>query len=94
MPIEKKPSGLAFGPVGPGDQLDPGTIMVLDGHVLERTIDPDDDDRVRIVITPALGPPPGDNPDHRDIVLIAPRDMLFTTAQPVNKELAPLPERS
>jgi hypothetical protein len=94
MSREKKPSGLAFGQAVPADQLDPGTIMVLDGHVLERTIDPDERDRVRIVITPALGPPPGDDPDHRDIVIIAPRDMLFTTARPVNKELAPLPERS
>ena len=94
MSRENEPSGLAFGQAVPADQLDLGTIMVLDGHVLERTIDLDDRDRVRIVITPALGPPPGDNPDHRDIVIIAPRDMLFTTARPVNNELAPLPQRS
>jgi hypothetical protein len=93
MSSEEKPYGLAFGRAVPAEELDPGTIIVLDGHVLERTVDPDDPDRVRVVITPALGPPPGRNPDHRDIVVIAPRDMLFGAAQPEHVELAPLPER-
>jgi hypothetical protein len=94
MSSHEKPYGLAFGRAVPAEELDPGTIIVLDGHVLERTVDPDDPDRVRLVITPALGPPPGRNPDHRDIVVIAPRDMLFGTARPENIELAPLPERN
>ena len=93
MSSEEKPYGLALsGPV-PAEELDPGTIIVLDGHVLERTVDPDDSDRVRVVITPALGPPPGRNPDRRDIVVIAPRDMRFGTARPENIELAPPPAR-
>jgi hypothetical protein len=91
MSSEEKPYGLAFGRAVPVEELDPGTIIVLDGHVLERTIDPNDPDRARVVITPALGPPPGRNPDHRDIVVIAPRDMLFGTARPDNLELAPPP---
>jgi hypothetical protein len=70
-----------------------GTIIVLDGHVLEAAADPDDPDRVRLVITPALGPPPGRDPDHREIVINAPRDMKFGTARPQNIDLAPLPER-
>jgi hypothetical protein len=52
--------------------LEQGTIIVLDGHVLEATEDADDPDRMRLVITPALGPPPGRYPDHREIVITAP----------------------
>jgi hypothetical protein len=94
MSSEEKPYGLAFGRAVPGEELDPGTIIVLDGHVLERAVDPDDPDRVRVVIAPALGPPPGRNPDHREIVVIAPRDMRFGTARPENIKLAPLPARN
>jgi hypothetical protein len=94
MSSEQKPYGLAFGPAVPAEELDPGTIIVLDGHVLERAVDPDDLDRVRVVIAPALGPAPGRNPDHREIVVIAPRDMRVGTARPENIELAPLPERN
>jgi hypothetical protein len=94
MSGDEKPYGLAFGRAVPAEELNPGTIIVLDGHVLERTVDPDDPERVRVVITPALGPPPGRDPDHRDIIVIAPRDMLFGTARPENIELAPLPERN
>jgi hypothetical protein len=84
MSTEHKPYGLAFTGAVPAEALDPGTIIVLDGHVLERTVDPDEPNRVRVVITPVLGPPPGRDPDHRDIVLLAPRDMLFGTARPEN----------
>lgn len=94
MNSEQKPYGLAFGRAVPAEELEAGTIIVLDGHVLERTVDPDDADRVRVVITPALGPPPGRDPDHRDIVVTAPRDMLFGTARPENIELSPLRERN
>jgi hypothetical protein len=94
MSSEQKAYGLAFGRAVPADELDPGTIIVLDGHVLERTVDPDDANRVRVVITPALGPPPGRNPDHRDIVITAPKGMLFATARPENIDLAPMPERN
>jgi hypothetical protein len=94
MSSQEEPYGLAFSRAVPAEALDPGTIIVLDGHVLERTVDPDDADRVRLVITPALGPPPGRNPDHRNVVVIAPRDMIFGTARPQNIELAPLPERN
>jgi hypothetical protein len=93
MHSEQKLYGLAFGRAVPAEELDRGTIIVLDGHVLERTIDPDDSNRVRFVITPALGPPPGRDPDQRDIIVTAPRDMLFGTAWPENIELAPVPER-
>jgi hypothetical protein len=86
--------GLAFGRAVPAGALERGTIVVLDGHVLERSVDPDDPGRVRLVITPALGPPPGRDPDHRQIVIIAPGDMTFGTARPHNIELAPLPEPS
>jgi hypothetical protein len=84
-----EPYGLAFAGAVPAAELEQGTIIVLDGHVVERMIDPADPDRMRIVITPALGPPPGRDPDRREIILSAPRDMKFGTAQPQNIELAP-----
>ena len=93
MSSQEEPYGLAFGRAVPARELEQGTIIVLDGHVLERTVDAGDPDRVRLVITPALGPPPGRDPDHREIVIIAPTDMLFGTARPQNIELAPLRAR-
>jgi hypothetical protein len=93
MKNQEEPYGLAFGGAVPAEELGQGTIIVLDGHILERTVDADDPDHVRLVITPALGPPPGRTPDHRDIVIIAPGDMMIGTARPQNIKLAPLPER-
>lgn len=94
MTNQEEPYGLAFGRALPAEELEHGTIIVLDGHVLERTVDADDPDRVRLVITPALGPPPGRDPDRRDIVITAPSDMMFSTARPQNIELAPPPSES
>jgi hypothetical protein len=94
MTHDDQPYGLAFGGTVPAEELEQGTLIVLDGHVLERMTDPDDPDRVRIVITPALGPPPGRDPDHREIVITAPRDMIIGTARPENIDLAPPPERT
>jgi hypothetical protein len=93
MANHEKPYGLAFERAVPAAELEQGTILVLDGHVLEAGVDGDDPDRMRLVITPALGPPPGRDPDHRDIVITAPRDMMFGTARPQNMDLAPPPER-
>jgi hypothetical protein len=93
MSNQEEPYGLAFGRAVAARELDPGTIVVFDGHVLERTVDPDDPDRIRLVIAPALGPPPGRNPDQRDIVVSVPGDMRIGTAHPQNIELAPLPQR-
>ena len=90
MTNHEEPYGLAFGQAIPAAELEEGAIVVLDGHVLQCMEDPDDPERVRVVITPALGPPPGRDPDHRDIVISLPRDMLIGTAQPQNIELAPL----
>jgi hypothetical protein len=85
--------GLAFTARLAAAELEPGAIVVLDGHVLEATPDPENPERVRLVIVPALGPPPGRNPDQREIVINAPRDMMLGTARPQNIELAPLPDR-
>jgi hypothetical protein len=93
MANEKEPYGLAFAGAVPAERLERGTIVVFDGHVLEATVDTDDPDCIRMVIAPALGPPPGRDPDHRDIVVIAPRDMLFGTALAQNIDLAPRAER-
>jgi hypothetical protein len=89
-----KPYGLMFGGARVASELDPEQIIVLDGHVVGVKSDPDDRDRVRLVLVRALGPPPGKTPDQREIELICPRDMVFATAQPHNIDLAPLPKRS
>jgi hypothetical protein len=94
MSKEQQPSGLMFGEARVAGELDTGQIVVLDGHVVEVTPDPDDPERVRLVLVCALGPPPGTNPDQRQIELICPRDMVFGTALPHNIELAPVPARS
>jgi hypothetical protein len=90
----QKPYGLAFGEAKAAAELYAGQIIVLDGHVIEVNLDPDHPERVRLVLARALGPPPGTTPDQREIELICPRDMLFTTARPGNVDLAPLSARS
>jgi hypothetical protein len=85
----QEPFGLAFGDAVPAAELDAGQIVVLDGHVVDVRPDPDDPDRVRIVLVRALGPPPGRTPDRRPIEVVCPRDMVFATAHPHNIELAP-----
>ena len=93
MSEEQQPYGLMFGEARPAGELDPGRIDVLDGHVVEVTPLPDDPECVRLVLVRALGPPPGKNPDQREIELICPRDMIFGTAVPHNVDLADLPVR-
>jgi hypothetical protein len=93
MSDHEQPYGLAFGGAVRAGDLQEGTIVVLDGHVVEAGPDPADPGRVRLVIVPALGPPPGRAPDQREITISAPRDMRFGTARPENIELAPLPQR-
>jgi hypothetical protein len=94
MSKEEQPHGLMFGEARAAGELDTGQIVVLDGHVVEVTPDPDDPERVRLVLVRALGPPPGRSPDQREIELICPRDMIFGTALPHSIDLAPLPARS
>jgi hypothetical protein len=88
----EKPYGLSFGQARPAGELDTGQIVVFDGHVVEVKAESDDPERVRLVLVRALGPP-GSTPDQRDVEVICPRDMIFSTAQPHNIELAPLPAR-
>jgi hypothetical protein len=89
----QKPYGLAFSRPTKAGELEEGQIVVLDGHVVEATPDPEHAGRTRLVLVRALGPPPGTNPDQRAIELICPSDMLFSTAEPHNLELAPPPPR-
>jgi hypothetical protein len=91
MTEERQPYGLMFREPRAAVDLDRGDIVVLDGHVVEVRPDPDDSERVRLVLVRTLGPPPGRNPDQREIELICPRDMVFATAEPQNIELAPPP---
>jgi hypothetical protein len=94
MSEEQPPYGLMFAEARAAGELDTGQIVVFDGHVVEIRPDPDDPERVRLVLVRALGPPPGSSPDQREIELICPRDMIFGTALPHNIEIAPLPPRS
>jgi hypothetical protein len=84
-----EPYGLAFRAPVTASELEQGQIVVLDGHVVGAAPDPDDPDRVRIRLVRALGPPPGRNPDQREIEIVCPRDMMFATAAPQNIDLAP-----
>ena len=90
----QEPYGLMFSAARAAGDLETGEIVVLDGHVVEAKPDPEDPERIRLVLVRALGPPPGTNPDQREIELVCPRDMLFGTAQPHNIDLAGAPPRS
>jgi hypothetical protein len=94
MKKEDQPYGLAFGAAVPASELSERQIVVLDGHVIDVTSDPDDPELVRLTLVRALGPPPGRSPDQRKIELLCPRDMVFATAVPHNIDLAPLTTRS
>jgi hypothetical protein len=91
MTEQQQPYGLMFRAPRAAVELDTGQIIVLDGHVVDVKPDPDDSERVRLVLIRALGPPPGKSPDQREIELVCPRDMIFATAEPHNIDLAPLP---
>jgi hypothetical protein len=93
-PEPEKPYGLMFGEARPAAELHAGEIVVLDGHLVDAKPDPDDQERMRLVLVPALGPPPGRSPDQREIELTCPKDMIFGTARPHNIDLAPPPPRS
>ena len=89
----KESRGLMFEKAVTAERLRPGEIVTLDGHVLSAGTDPEDPERVRVVVVAALGLPPGEKPDRREIVISCPRDMAFGTAVPRNIHLAPLTRR-
>jgi hypothetical protein len=90
MTAEDQPYGLIFKKGASASELHEGQIVVFDGHVVAVAPDPGDPERVRLTLVRALGPPPGRNPDQRQIEVVCPRDMVFGTAVPHNIELAPL----
>jgi hypothetical protein len=79
-----EPRGLRFSEAVDAARLEVGQVVVVDGRVLESGPDPEDASRVRLVLVTALGPPPGDHPDQRELVLSCPRDMELGTAIPHN----------
>jgi hypothetical protein len=78
--------GLLFDKPLAAGRLEAGQVVVVDGRILESRPDPDDTSRVRLVLRTALGPPPGDHPDQRELVLSCPQDMELGTAIPHNLE--------
>jgi hypothetical protein len=72
--------GLRFDKPLAADRLEVGQVVVVDGRILESGPDPEDASQVRLVLVTALGPPPGDHPDQRELVLSCPRDMELETA--------------
>ena len=74
--------GLQFDRAVAAGRLEVGQVVVVDGRVLESSPDPEDAGQVRLVLVTALGPPPGDHPDQRELVVSCPRDMKLGTAIP------------
>jgi hypothetical protein len=75
-----EPRGLRFDKALAAERLEVGHVVVVDGRILESGPDPEDASQVRLVLVTALGPPPGDHPDQRELVLSCPRDMELETA--------------
>ena len=73
------PSG--FKRAVPAVELEDREFVVIEGRVLASAFDTDDGSRVRLTIVQALGPPPGDQPDPHEMVLICPADMILLTAR-------------
>ncbi len=65
----------------PAVELEEREFAVIEGRVLASACDTDDGSRVRLTIVQALGPPPGDQPDPHETVLICPADMILLTAR-------------
>ncbi len=61
--------------------LEPGQVVVLDGRMVELGPAPERAGRVRIAIVTAMGPPPGDRPDPREIILTCEGGQSFSTAR-------------
>jgi hypothetical protein len=76
--------GLLFDKALAAGRLEAGQVVVVDGRILESGPDPEDPSQVRPVLVTALGPPPGDHPDQREMMLSCPRDMELGTAIPHN----------
>ena len=79
---------LAFDRAVAARALEPGQVVVLDGRVVEVGLAPEGAGRVRIVIVTALGTPPGDRPDPREIVLTCEGGQSFSTARRIGPERA------
>lgn len=85
-----QPRGLMFEKALAAERLEVGQVVVVDGRVLESSPDPGDPSQVRLVLATVLGPPPGDQPDQRELVLSCPRDMELGTAIPHNLDGPPM----
>ena len=71
----------AFKRAVPAAELEERELVAIEGRVLANAGDTDEGSRVRLTIVQALGPPPGDQPDPHETVLICPADMILPTAR-------------
>jgi hypothetical protein len=90
--LSEEPYGLMLEAGVNADELRPGSILVLNGHVVDVRRDPDDPERVRLVLVRALEPK-GKMPDQREIEVICRPTWCSPRRGPHNIELAPLPAR-
>jgi hypothetical protein len=65
----------------PAVELEERELVAIEGRVSANARETDDGSRVRLTIVQALGPPPGDQPDPHEMVLICPADMILLTAR-------------
>jgi hypothetical protein len=93
MPTDEKRTGLRFERPVPARELQPGQIVVVDGHVVEAAPDPDDPERIRVVVARLLAGVES-QPDDGTLVVSIPRDMRIATARLFDGEPLPPPERT
>jgi hypothetical protein len=78
--------GLFFETTVAADEVAEGDIVLVSGRVVEKAVDSDDAERLRLVIVPALAGSPEDN---RKIDVVVPRDRVIALARPHEIEQAP-----
>ena len=85
MPGDERRMGLRFERPVPAHELQPGQVVVVDGHVVEAAPDPDDPERIRVVVARFLAGVES-QPDDGTVVVSVPREMRIATARPFDGE--------
>jgi hypothetical protein len=90
---DRTPLGLRFAETVSAGELREGQVVVVDGGVLETRPDPDDFERVRVVVVRLVAGVEA-VPDPREVVVTVPRDMKIATAYPLTNLLSLPPDPS